>query len=99
SAIWLRAELWVQRNSTRRVAPDGEGIGGWWRASVTPTSREAQARAPGAQVGHEVREPDERLGVERVVDPSSLATVGDEARVLEGLQVERQPGLGRAEGV
>ena len=46
-----------------------------------------------------IAEEGERARVERVVDPSSVAAIDDEAGVPEGLEVEREAGLAGGEEV
>ena len=45
------------------------------------------------EIGHELSQLLQRTAVERVVDPSAIPAVRDQASFLEDLQVEREAGL------
>ena len=51
------------------------------------------------EVGHKAAQLDESVGVERVIDPAAFLSVGDEAGVLENLQMKRESGLSGVESV
>src|SRR5262245_5512216 len=69
------------------------------RGSIASARGKTETRASGLQVRYELSQLIERSRVQRVVHPSPVLAIGDETRILEDLQVEREARLRRLERV